>query len=54
MAVSVSSLAQSANAVPDQDAWSPPWQHGTNNDAIERGFVDGIGNEFHLFAVIAF
>ena len=38
MAVSLSSVAECANAVPDQDTWSPPWQHGANNDAIERGF----------------
>src|SRR6202789_4701236 len=21
----------------DGDRWSPPWQHGANNDAVERG-----------------
>ena len=36
-------LAECANAVPGQaapgqDVWSPPWQHGANNDAIGRGF----------------
>jgi molybdate transport system substrate-binding protein len=38
LAMGVPGFAECANAVPGQDAWSPPWQHGANNDAIERGF----------------
>ena len=43
LAMCLPSLAECANAVPGQaapgqDVWSPPWQHGANNDAIEPWF----------------
>lgn len=43
LAMCLPSLAECATAMPGQaapgrDVWSPPWQHGANNDVIERGF----------------
>ena len=38
MGMSLSSSAAIPDALPGQDTWSPPWQHGANNDAIARGF----------------
>jgi len=29
--------AHAQNSAGDSDRWSPPWQHGANNDAVDRG-----------------